>query len=457
MRLPKSIIVRAVGFVGLAFGCAQLYHPELPNPPVTADVALPPEVGAILRRACYDCHSNETKLRWYDEVAPAYWLVSRDVRGGRSRLNFSELASAPANAQKARLYAAVNQVRLGAMPPTQYTAIHRGAVVTQDEIAVLESYLHPASGDRPLTRQPASAASAPPQPVSPPKPRGPIAPAPNGLAFFADYADWKAISTTDRFDNDTLRAILGNDVAMRAIAGGTIEPWPDGAAFAKVAWAQRPGPGGVVSSGEFKQVEFMVKDARKYAATDGWGWGRWLGDGLTPYGGGNAAFVTECTGCHAPMHANDFVFTMPLAARPSSELWNAKAALPTDGLPFPAQSWRVISSGLHPADDTMSTLYGNDAAVAHARSGTAEPYPAGAALARVTWARQPDAHWFGGRIPGDVRSVEIVTSTGAPGTREAFTYQAFEGAPLRVSSAIGETMRSDRIADIAGTVAAAMP
>ena len=53
-----------------------------------------------------------------------------------------------------------------------------------------------------------------------------------------DYKNWKAISSTDRFDNHTMREILGNDVAVKAIADGHINPWPDGTAFAKVAWQQ---------------------------------------------------------------------------------------------------------------------------------------------------------------------------------------------------------------------------
>ena len=453
MGSTKSTILQAVLAVGIAFGCAQVYRPSLRNPPVTAEIAVPPEVGAILRRACYDCHSNETNLRWYDNVAPAYWLVVRDVRAGRSRLNFSELASAPAYVQKARLFAGVNQIRLGAMPPRPYTAIHPSAAVTQDEIVLLENYLHPISAEHTSAPDPPPAHQ---QSTPPPKPRGPVSPAPNGLAFFTDYADWKPISTTDRFDNDTLRVVLGNEVAMAAIYAGNIDPWPDGSVIAKLAWAQRRGPGGVVSPGAFKQVEFMAKNSRKFAATNGWGWGRWLGDGLAPYGG-DAAFVNECTGCHAPMRINDFVFTMPITARPTTGLWNAKAALPTEGLPFQVQSWQVISSGLDPVHDAMSTLYGDDTAVTHARSGPTDPYPSGATLARVTWARVPDAHWFGGRIPGEVRSIELVKSTGGPGAPEAFTYQAFDGTPLHLSSAIDEVTRAGRIGDIVRTVAAVMP
>ena len=53
------------------------------NPPVTQDLPAPPEVKAILRQACYDCHSHETRWPWYGRVAPSSWLVARDVSAGR--------------------------------------------------------------------------------------------------------------------------------------------------------------------------------------------------------------------------------------------------------------------------------------------------------------------------------------------------------------------------------------
>jgi 2-polyprenyl-6-methoxyphenol hydroxylase-like FAD-dependent oxidoreductase len=59
------------------------------NPPITQDVAAPPQVESILRRGCYDCHSNETRWPWYAHVAPVSWLVIRDVNRGRKHLNFS--------------------------------------------------------------------------------------------------------------------------------------------------------------------------------------------------------------------------------------------------------------------------------------------------------------------------------------------------------------------------------
>jgi hypothetical protein len=133
----------------------------------------------------------------------------------------------------------------------------------------------------------------------------------NGLAFLSDYKNWRAISSTDRGDNGTMREILGNDIAVRAIASRQIQPWPNGAAFAKVAWQAVPDAQGVLHTGKFVQVELMVKGKTKYASTAGWGFGRWLGPELKPYGK-DAHFASECVGCHTPVRDSDYVYTMPI-------------------------------------------------------------------------------------------------------------------------------------------------
>jgi hypothetical protein len=66
-----------------------------PGPPMSAHVQVPPVVDSILRRACYDCHSNETRWPLYARVAPASWIIAEDVRAGRSDLNFSDWSTDP--------------------------------------------------------------------------------------------------------------------------------------------------------------------------------------------------------------------------------------------------------------------------------------------------------------------------------------------------------------------------
>lgn len=132
---------------------------------------------------------------------------------------------------------------------------------------------------------------------------------PNGIVFIRGFEDWKVLAPSYRPDKDHIRAILGNDAAVQAMKAGT-RPFPDGTILAKVAWTTRKNPKFPVAMepNEFAQVEFMVKDAKKYSATGGWGFARFLGPDLKPYGQG-PGFVQECYGCHVPVMDNDFVFT----------------------------------------------------------------------------------------------------------------------------------------------------
>ena len=315
MPLMSRARVRTVGWIGavlcLGFVGIQFIRPALTNPPVTAELQAPPEVKEILRNSCYSCHSNETRLPWFDKVVPAFWIVTSDVREARRHLNFSEIGKLPAAQQKGFLFEAVNQIQMGAMPLPSYLRVHPHAAVTPEQLAVLRNYLAPPD----TAMAPAADTSAADEQygkwVAASEVAPHVEPEPNGVAFMPDYKNWKAISSTDRYDNHTMRVILGNDVAVKAIADGHINPWPDGTAFAKVAWLQQPDGKGVVHTGAFVQVEFMIRDGKKYADTAGWGWGRWRGTDLKPYGK-DAAFTNECVSCHAPVSKNDYVYTMPI-------------------------------------------------------------------------------------------------------------------------------------------------
>jgi Haem-binding domain/Cytochrome P460 len=304
MNLGKALASAVVvGFVAIQF-----VRPAISHPPVTAEIQAPEPVKQILRNSCYNCHSNETRLPWFDQIAPAYWLVAYDVKTARAHLNFSEIGKLPPAAQKGMLYEAVNQIALGAMPLPRYVHVHPEAAITPAQLATLKEYLQPFAPQP----SPAPAPQVAVTPESPPTgPPSPVENEPNGLAFLPDYKNWKPISSTDRGDNHTMRVILGNDIAIQAIADKKIQPWPDGAAFAKVAWQEAPDANDIIRPGKFVQVELMIKDKTRYAATAGWGWGRWRGTDLKPYGK-NAHFDNECVSCHRPVRDNDWVYTMPI-------------------------------------------------------------------------------------------------------------------------------------------------
>jgi hypothetical protein len=313
LHSPAKAITWVVAIAFLAFAALQFVRPALNRPPIIADLQASPEVKEILKTSCYNCHSNETKLSWFDEPVPAYWLVVKDVNEARKYVNFSEIGNLPLGQQKAILYEAVFQIERGAMPLPPYQRLHPSSAVTPEQLLVLKKYLSPAPSHEPSTPAEIAAAAAQYEKwiqqgsAAPP----PVSAEPNGFAFLPDYKNWKAVSSTERFDNSTIRQVLGNDVAVKAIAENHINPWPDGAAFAKVAWLEQTDDQGVVRPGQFFQVEFMLRDAKKYARTLGWGWGRWRGLELKPYGK-DAAFLEECVRCHRPLRDTNYVFTEPI-------------------------------------------------------------------------------------------------------------------------------------------------
>ena len=128
--------------------------------------------------------------------------------------------------------------------------------------------------------------------------------APNGIALIEGYRDWQVIAPSYRSDKGHIRVVLGNETAVKAFREGK-RPFPDGTIFVKVAWnaVKHPAFPVAVVPGTFTQVEFMVKDSRKYKKTGGWGFARFLGEKFRPYGK-DAGFVQECFAIPHASHVN---------------------------------------------------------------------------------------------------------------------------------------------------------
>ncbi|WP_426670105.1 heme-binding domain-containing protein [Mucilaginibacter sp. McL0603] len=308
-RSKRKYIRQAVITAVVLFLAIQFIRPKIDNLPATGDFKAPPEVKSIIERACYDCHSNATNLRWYDQISPIYWQVAAHVKTGREELNFSNWDSlAPAD-QKGLLWEAVNQVAAGAMPIKNYEFVHPSAKVSDNDLAVLKNYLMGMVHDKPGDTAKINALDKQYKELQNPVTKLPKAA--NGVTYIPDYKNWQPISTTERFDNGTMRVIFGNDVAVKAIRENNIHPWPNGTIFAKVAWDQLEDKDGNTTTGAFKQIEYMIKDDKKYASTKGWGWARFKTPKMVPYGK-DALFTTECVDCHEPLKNEDYVFTMPI-------------------------------------------------------------------------------------------------------------------------------------------------
>jgi hypothetical protein len=99
------------------------------NPPITQEPRWDsPQTRALVRRACFDCHSNETVWPWYSNVAPFSWLNQRDVNDGRRHLNFSTWGTPQKHAGDV-----ANQLRLDKMPLWFYLPLHPAARLTSAE------------------------------------------------------------------------------------------------------------------------------------------------------------------------------------------------------------------------------------------------------------------------------------------------------------------------------------
>ncbi|HET7332179.1 cytochrome P460 family protein [Dyella sp.] len=128
-----------------------------------------------------------------------------------------------------------------------------------------------------------------------------------GVRIPAGYRQWQLIAPAEEAAPlNEIRAVLGNTIAVNAYRDGAL-PFPDGTVLAKLAWKHVPSPDFASASipGAATTVQFMVKDSKKYAATGGWGFGRFVN--------GKAADEAQhrtCFACHqARAKAHDYVFT----------------------------------------------------------------------------------------------------------------------------------------------------
>ena len=133
-----------------------------------------------------------------------------------------------------------------------------------------------------------------------------------GVTIPSGYRDWRLISVAhEEGDLNDLRAILGNDVAIKAYREGKL-PFPDGTIIARLAWNYVPLEESEKAFGRLQSfvagapkngVQFMVKDSKEYASTGGWGFAQ-FNDGKPA----DESAHKTCFPCHATVRARDFVF-----------------------------------------------------------------------------------------------------------------------------------------------------
>ncbi len=129
--------------VGGVFVVLQFFRPtkKLSTAPSTVGIAsafaVPSDVHALLRRSCYDCHSNNTVYPWYAEVEPVGWWLNSHITHGKRSLDFDKFVTYRPFRQYRKFGDIIEQVTKDEMPLPSYLFIHRYATLSPQEKAVL--------------------------------------------------------------------------------------------------------------------------------------------------------------------------------------------------------------------------------------------------------------------------------------------------------------------------------
>jgi hypothetical protein len=130
----------------VAFIAIQFVPVSRTNPPVQGDFRGSAEVVSVLRRACYDCHSNQTVWPWYSRVAPLSWVIAHDVNEGRAVLNFSTWNQLSPEKQAEAMKESWEEIAEGKMPTWYYVPLHSEARLSANDQSVLRGWSSSAVG-----------------------------------------------------------------------------------------------------------------------------------------------------------------------------------------------------------------------------------------------------------------------------------------------------------------------
>jgi len=135
MGLTKKILLA----IGIVFIAIQFIHPahnkssEVLATDISKTVSISDSVQAVLKNACYDCHSNNTNYPWYSNVQPMGWLMAKHIRKGKEALNLSEFGSYSSRKQISKLNGIANSIKDDIMPLSSYKLMHKNAQFSANE------------------------------------------------------------------------------------------------------------------------------------------------------------------------------------------------------------------------------------------------------------------------------------------------------------------------------------
>jgi hypothetical protein len=135
------LVILFIAFIALQFVPNKMpKNAEAGKDDLVSSGILPSGISSILRTSCYDCHSSQTSYPWYSKVAPASWLLAKDIREGREDINFSEWGSYSKRHQIKNLQKIKEEVTSGDMPLKKYLLIHRRAKLSPEQKTALVNW-----------------------------------------------------------------------------------------------------------------------------------------------------------------------------------------------------------------------------------------------------------------------------------------------------------------------------
>ncbi len=142
MSRPQSVI----GSFLLIFLSLQLFQPvknkgtEVPFRSIRNVATVPLKIQSILKKSCYDCHSNSTRYPWYGSVQPAAWFLAHHIEEGKAELNFDEYESYSIRKQISKLRAIEGVMEDHSMPLSSYTFLHPDTKLSDVDRAAIRSW-----------------------------------------------------------------------------------------------------------------------------------------------------------------------------------------------------------------------------------------------------------------------------------------------------------------------------
>lgn len=142
MKIKRILIFLLIVLVGIQF------VPTKRNENVTVletdfskTFTVPSNIQNLLKKSCYDCHSNNTNYPWYNNIQPMSWVMEYHINNGKKELNFSEFGSYSKRKQQSKLKSVISEINDDEMPLSSYTIIHRDAKLSKEDKKLLTGWI----------------------------------------------------------------------------------------------------------------------------------------------------------------------------------------------------------------------------------------------------------------------------------------------------------------------------